>query len=122
VDRVRVDLRRALEGTLDLGGRLAARAADYAPARGVVIAPPRVELVPRASSAATVMEVRAHDRPGLLRTVAAALAAEGVDVSAAVVATLGSDAVDVFYLARDGGPLDAATAERARVAVLGSLA
>jgi [protein-PII] uridylyltransferase len=122
VDRVRVDLRRTLDGTLDLGGRLAARAADYAPGRGVVIAPPRVELVPGASSAATVMEVRAHDRPGLLRTVAAALAAEAVDVSAAVVATLGSDAVDVFYLAQDGGPLDAATAERARVAVLGSLA
>ena len=77
VDRVRVDLRRTLDGTLDLAGRLAARAADYAPPRGVVIAPPRVELVPGASSSATVMEVRAHDRPGLLRTVAAALAAAG---------------------------------------------
>jgi [protein-PII] uridylyltransferase len=80
-----------------------------------------VELAPGASSTATVVEVRAHDRPGLLRTVASAVAEQGVDVSAAVVATLGSEAVDVFYLGRDGRPLDAATAEAVRAAVLGAL-
>ncbi len=120
-DRVRADLRRALDGTLDLAGRLASRAADYAPRGGVAPTPPRVELAPGASSTATVVEVRAHDRPGLLRTVASAVAEQGVDVSAAVVATLGSEAVDVFYLGRDGRPLDAATAEAVRAAVLGAL-
>ena len=53
-----------------------------------------------------MLEVRAHDRPGLLHRIGASLAALGVDVRSALVSTLGSEAVDVFYVVGpDGAPL-----------------
>ena len=72
---------------------------------------PHVSLVPDASDTATVLEVRAPDRPGLLHRVCRTLAAGGADVRSAHVATLGAQAVDVFYLTDDEGePLTAARA------------
>ena len=69
----------------------------------------------RARTSATVLEVRAHDRPGLLHRIGAALAAAGVDVRSARVSTLGSEAVDVFYVVGpDGDPLPAAEARSRR--------
>jgi [protein-PII] uridylyltransferase len=63
---------------------------------------------------ASIVEVRAGDRAGLLHRLTAALAAEGLDVTAARVETLGGDAVDSFYVCSPGGsPLDAG--QRARV-------
>jgi [protein-PII] uridylyltransferase len=56
-----------------------------------------------ASDQSTVIEVRAHDRPGLLFTVTKVLAAEGLDVRAARVETLGAEVVDAFYVTDRGG-------------------
>ena len=44
--------------------------------------------------------------PGLLHTIATAISSVSVSIEAAQVATLGSDVVDVFYLAADGVPLN----------------
>jgi [protein-PII] uridylyltransferase len=81
---------------------------------------PTVVVRPEASSHATVIEVRAADRIGVLYVVCAALAAEDVSVRSAHVDTLGPQAVDVFYVQESGaGPLsdhrasDAAHAVRA---------
>jgi [protein-PII] uridylyltransferase len=53
-----------------------------------------------------VVEVRAHDAPGLLWRVGRALGECGLDVRAARVETLGAEAVDVFYVTDgDGKPL-----------------
>jgi len=60
--------------------------------------PPRVVVPAHASHTATVIEVRAHDVPGLLHTVAAVVAARGLSVVSAVVHTWGADAVDVLYV------------------------
>jgi [protein-PII] uridylyltransferase len=60
--------------------------------------PPRVALPIHASHTATVVEVRAHDVPGLLHTVAVVVAARGLSVVSAVVHTWGADAVDVLYV------------------------
>ena len=50
-----------------------------------------------------MLEVRAHDMPGLLYSVASALTTLGVSVISARVHTLGAEAVDVFYVqAADG--------------------
>ena len=74
-------------------------------------APPKVTLVDDASKTATVVEVRAHDAPGLLWRVSRALGECGLDVRAARVETLGAEAVDVFYVAgADGRPVTDATA------------
>jgi [protein-PII] uridylyltransferase len=66
-------------------------------------APPKVTLVDDASDTATVVEVRAHDTPGLLWRVGRALGDCGLDVRAARVETLGAEAVDVFYVVDAGG-------------------
>jgi [protein-PII] uridylyltransferase len=120
LERLREDVARGIAGALDVAGRLAAREQAYPPPTGT--APPRVDIVPGASERATVLEVRAHDAPALLHRVSKAIAAADVSVSAARVATLGSEVVDVFYLVdRDGAPLSETRAATVRVTVLGEL-
>lgn len=114
------DLRRAVAGGLDLAGRIGERELAYAP---TLTAPASVEIVPAASSRATVLEVRAHDRPGLLYRVTAALAGAGVNVDAAKVCTLGSEVVDVFFLTDAAGlPLSPGRSAAAADAVKAALA
>ena len=50
-----------------------------------------------------MLEVRAHDEPGLLFRVATAIGECGAVVRSAVVGTLGAEAVDVFYLVDTDG-------------------
>jgi [protein-PII] uridylyltransferase len=59
---------------------------------------PTVVVRPEASDRATVLEVRAADRPGVVHLVCAALARLGLTVTSAHVDTLGPQAVDVFYV------------------------
>ena len=119
---VRADVRRALDGTLDVVDRLRRRDEAYPDRTGRSAPPARVDLVPGASDTSTVVEVRAHDRPGLLHRVGSALAAEGVDVRAARVSTLGSEVVDVFYVVgADGMPLAAPAARELVEAVRAAL-
>jgi [protein-PII] uridylyltransferase len=59
---------------------------------------PTVVVRPEASERATVIEVRAADRPGVVHLVCAALAQLGLTVTSAHVDTLGPQAVDVFYV------------------------
>ncbi|GHE07679.1 [protein-PII] uridylyltransferase [Streptomyces alanosinicus] len=96
--RLRADLVRALDGTLDIAGRLAERDAAYPRRRGWVAPPPRVTVAPAASHHATVIEVRAQDAPGLLHRIGMALEKAGVRVRSMHVSTLGSNAVDAFYV------------------------
>ncbi|GHA03057.1 [protein-PII] uridylyltransferase [Streptomyces echinoruber] len=101
--RLRADLVRALDGSLDVAGRLAERDAAYPRRRGVVPPPPRVTVHPAASRLATVIEVRAQDAPGLLFRIGRALEKAGVRVRSAHVSTLGSNAVDAFYVTTPAG-------------------
>ncbi|MGW3552470.1 [protein-PII] uridylyltransferase [Streptomyces griseoincarnatus] len=116
--RLRADLVRALDGSLDIAGRLAERDAAYPRRRGVVAPPPRVTVAPAASRHATVIEVRAQDAPGLLFRIGRALEDTAVRVRSAHVSTLGANAVDVFYVTQEQGvPLPGEEA----VAVAGKL-
>ena len=95
-------LRRLGEGDLSVLDPLARRDAGYrmrpgAPSR------PRVVLLPGASAEATVLEVRAADRPGLMHAIGSALAGVGVDLRSAHVATHAGQAVDVLYVCERGG-------------------
>ncbi|MFJ4469409.1 [protein-PII] uridylyltransferase [Streptomyces sp. NPDC089424] len=104
--RLRADLVRALDGSLDIAGRLAERDAAYPRRRGVVAPPPRVTVASAASRLATVIEVRAQDAPGLLFRIGRALEDAGVRVRSAHVSTLGANAVDAFYVTDPrGAPL-----------------
>ncbi|MFJ9750695.1 [protein-PII] uridylyltransferase [Streptomyces chartreusis] len=104
--RLRADLVRALDGSLDIAGRLAERDAAYPRRRGVVAPPPRVTVHPAASRLATVIEVRAQDAPGLLFRIGRALEDASVRVRSAHVSTPGANAVDAFYVTGpEGAPL-----------------
>jgi [protein-PII] uridylyltransferase len=118
------DIRRAIEGTYDVADRLARREADYAlaPPPGGYPAP-LVEVIAQPGSDTTVVEVRAHDVPGLLFRLGRAVAAADVDIVGAKVDTLGSDAVDVFFVRTpDGRPLGPDRQAALRVTVLSALA
>ncbi|MFB7764147.1 [protein-PII] uridylyltransferase [Streptomyces xiamenensis] len=109
-ERLRADLVRTLDGSLDITGRLAEREAAYRRPRRRTprTPPPRVTVAPFGSALATVIEVRAQDAPGLLHRIGRALEGAGVRVRSAHVSTLGANAVDAFYVTRPtGGPLPA---------------
>jgi [protein-PII] uridylyltransferase len=90
-------LRQRFDGIA--GGRLDVADRLTRPARTRL--EPTVVIRPEASRSATVLEVRAADRPGLIYTVASALAALDISVRSAHVTTLGPQAVDVFYVHED---------------------
>ena len=124
---VRNDLARAVEGTLDVEQKLAAKEAAYAPRTVVPVAPPMVRLVDDASETATVVEVRAPDGLGILHRITAALDDCGLDVRTAHISTLGADVVDAFYVVGPDGAKVADPALRDRIeadvlAALGALA
>ncbi|MBB1256868.1 [protein-PII] uridylyltransferase [Streptomyces sp. OF3] len=112
-DRLRVDLVRALEGTLDVPARLAEREQAYrGRRRGLAAPPPAVSIAPGSSRTATVIEVRAQDASGLLHRIGRALEEAGAVVRSAHISTLGANAVDAFYVTdAKGEPLEQADAE-----------
>ncbi|MGW0464311.1 [protein-PII] uridylyltransferase [Streptomyces sp. NPDC003027] len=103
--RLRADLVRALDGSLDIPARLAEREAAYPRRRGATAPPPRVTVAAAGSRLATVIEVRAHDAPGLLHRIGRALEGADVRVRSAHVSTLGANAVDTLYVTRPDGSL-----------------
>ncbi|MET9033781.1 [protein-PII] uridylyltransferase [Streptomyces mirabilis] len=103
--RLRADLVRSLDGSLDIAARLAERDAAYPRRRGTIAPPPRVTVASAASRHATVIEVRAHDAPGLLHRIGRALEDASVWVRSMHVSTLGANAVDAFYVTGPKGAL-----------------
>ncbi len=119
---VEADLEAALLGDLDVAKRLAELESAYAPSRRAVAAlrPERhVMIDSETSDLASIVEVRGPDRFGLLHELAATLAAEGCDIQAAFVDTVGHGAIDAFYvLGPNGRKLeDPETVDRVRRAL-----
>ncbi|MCK9928490.1 [protein-PII] uridylyltransferase [Frankia sp. Mgl5] len=106
--RLRDDLRAALAGTLDVTARLAGREQDYATTRRWNT-PGAPQVIFDDSGSTTVIEVRAPDRAGVLHRITGALAEAGLDVRTAIVATLGLDVVDAFYVEDSSAPVTAAS-------------
>ena len=122
IEQLSDDIRRAVDGTYDVAERLAKREADSARTMPVGYPEPQVVILPTASRGTTVVEVRAHDAPGLLYRVTRAVAAADATIVGAKVATLGADAVDVFFVTDSGGgPLSPDRQAALRVTVLSSL-
>ena len=68
-----------------------------------------------ASDRATVLEVQAPDRIGVLSDIAGALASCGLDVQRAMVQTIGDAVVDAFYVAEADGSRVTGESRRAEV-------
>ncbi|SER18015.1 MULTISPECIES: [protein-PII] uridylyltransferase [Lentzea] len=107
---LREQLSRAIEGSLPLADKLAAKERDYG---GPPVDPPpsKVLWFDDEATGAVVLELRAADRIGLLHRVAGALEQCGADVQWARVSTLGATVVDSFSIA--GDDLDRRRIERA---------
>lgn len=121
-ERLSEDVRMALDGALDIAARLRARDEAYRP-RQVARPAPRVDVIPSATNRTSILEVRAHDEPGLLYRITAAISAADAVITGAKVATLGSEVVDVFFLSdRQGGTLGESHARALSVTVLAALA
>jgi [protein-PII] uridylyltransferase len=80
--------------------------AAYASIPTIPVPDPEVEIFTDAATDATVIEVRSHDRPGLLFRIGAAITQSKVDIRSAIVTTLGAEAIDTLYVTElTGGAL-----------------
>jgi [protein-PII] uridylyltransferase len=120
--RVRADLEAATEGRLPLGDLLEERESHYARHRRRSSAhhPDVAVLIDNdASVDCTVLEVRAPDRGPVLYRLTSALTACDLVIQRALVNTLGSEAVDVFYVqTKDGGKVTDPKTQETIVAAL----
>ncbi len=122
IEQLSDDIRRAVDGTYDVAGRLAKREAEYPRKASAEYPQPFVSVSAGGSRGTAVVEVRAHDEPGLLYRVARAVAAADAAIVGAKVSTLGSDAVDVFFVTdATGEALSEDRVAALRVTVLSSL-
>jgi [protein-PII] uridylyltransferase len=100
------DVNAAFDGTFDIDARLAERAATYSRRRresALGPQPPSIRFDDTASSNATVIEVHAPDRVGLLRSISRVFADEKLDIRHARIVTMGDNVVDTFYVCEAGG-------------------
>ena len=109
--RVAGDLERAIAGQLAIEARLAERARTYRRRRALAAAAVRtsVRIDNDASSNATVIEVRAPDRVGLLYRITKSIADLGLDIRHARVQTLGPEVIDTFYVRYADGKVQSTT-------------
>jgi [protein-PII] uridylyltransferase len=66
---------------------------------------PRVHFDSNACDSATLIEIIAEDRPGLLYDLSSAISTAGCNIDVVLVDTEGRKAIDVFYVATNGGKL-----------------
>ena len=108
VDRLRGTVERALGGELDVRDLLRNRPKPKPPSRKQRVGT-RVRFDGDAGSTATLVEIVAADRPGLLYDLASAISAQGGNIEVVLTDTRAHQAIDVFYVTVGGSKL---TAER----------
>ena len=99
-ERVIRDLEKALDGRLALAARLEERSKAYRRPRRLpgLVTHPEVIVDNDLSHDATVVEVRAPDGVGVLWRITRALHELDLDITSAKIQTIGTDAVDSFYV------------------------
>ncbi|MEL6890396.1 MAG: [protein-PII] uridylyltransferase [Actinomycetota bacterium] len=110
---LKADLRKGIAHELAIEARLTERAATYRRRKSTQAAepgPPKVKFIEGGSSNATVVEVRAVSKVGILHRITKALAEMGLDIRHATVQTIGEEVVDTFYVRTwSGGLVTSAT-------------
>jgi [protein-PII] uridylyltransferase len=107
VDRLRLTLERVTLGRLDVKELLRSRPAPSPPTKRARVAP-TVSFDSKVSEVATLIEVVAEDRPGLLYALTSAIASTGANIDVVLIDTRAHKAIDVFYVTAEGKKLGAA--------------
>jgi [protein-PII] uridylyltransferase len=76
--------------------------------------PPEVRFDSEAYETATLVEINAEDRPGLLHNLALAFSRNGCNIDVVLIDTKDHRAIDLFYVACDGGKLPPELQEKLR--------
>lgn len=113
LDRLRHTLERVISQRVDVRSLLKNRPRPAAPSKGSRIAA-SVSVDDEASDSATLVEVVAQDRPGLLYDLASAFSELGCNIELVLIDTEAHKALDVFYVTANGQKLDATKVEDLR--------
>ena len=109
---LRREIESAYKDATHIEEKLIARAEAYASTPSIPVPDPIVEIFNDGATEATIIEVRSHDRPGLLFRIGAGITQSRVDIRSAIVTTLGAEAIDTLYVTEiAGGPLSEVRAE-----------
>jgi [protein-PII] uridylyltransferase len=103
-DRLKLAIQRVAAGKEDVRRLLKARARPLT-SRPPAHFSPAVAFDSTASETATLIEVVAEDRPGLLYDLAAAMSQAGCNIEVVLIDTQAHKALDVFYVTADGAKL-----------------
>jgi len=104
VDRLRTTAERVILGKLDVRELLKNRPKPKPPSRRVRV-PAAIRFDDEASAAATLVELVAEDRPGLLYDLASAISSSGGNIEVVLIDTQANRAIDVFYVTVKGRKL-----------------
>jgi [protein-PII] uridylyltransferase len=116
VERLRATVEKVILHKTDVRGLLRNRPKPKLPSRKAGIQT-RVSFDSEAGATATLVEIVAQDRPGLLYDLASAMSLNGCNIEVVLIDTQAHKAIDVFYVTAEGKKLDGAKLEVLKVAL-----
>jgi [protein-PII] uridylyltransferase len=116
VDRLRGIVRKVVEGKQDATKLLRGRPKPLLSTRARL--KPRVAFNNEASETATLIEIVAEDRPGLLYDLARTITEQGCNIEVVLIDTEAHKALDVFYINKIAGEMQ----ERLKTALIAACA
>jgi [protein-PII] uridylyltransferase len=120
IPRLKRQLRDAMSGEINVSDLMEKK--FQPPAKSVKVKiDPRVHIDDTSSSHSTLLDITAHDRPGLLYDISSVLSELQCNIEVAIIDTQGHTAVDVFYLTRGGAKLNAQVQNELRTVLLAQL-
>jgi [protein-PII] uridylyltransferase len=119
MDRLKVTIERAALGKLNLKPLLASRPKPRLPSSRARFHP-AVSFNDVASEFATLIQVVAQDRPGLLYDLTSAISSAGANIELVLIDTQAHKAIDVFYVTSEGAKLSPARQTEVAAALQGA--